>query len=248
MSYEWVGLRNYLNLFKDPRFRQALFQTALYAAVRVVAILGISTGLALLLNQSSLLTRFFKPLTLIPWALSFVVNAVMWQWIYHGSFGVFNAILVGLGLTSEYQSWLSNPNWALPLIAFAGIWKAVPFPALVTLAALKTVPRGLEDAAKVDGANAWQSFIYITIPWIKPTLMVTLVLQTMWSLKTFDIVWTLTQGGPMDKTMLLSIFAYQQSFIFFKYGYGSAAAYLITGLTVVLTLVYFKLLHGLEEE
>lgn len=246
MGYEPVGFRNYLGLFKDIRFQQALGQTVAYTVVQVIAVLVISMGLALLLNQGGFLSKLFKPISLVPWALSFVVNAVMWQWIYHGAFGLFNAVLLGLGLINEYHSWLSDPKWALPLIAFAGIWKAIPFPALVILAALKTVPEELMDAAKVDGADVWARFIHITLPWVRPVLMVVLVLQTMWSLKTFDIVWTLTQGGPMDKTMLLSIFAYQQSFIFFKYGYGSAAAYLISGLTLGLTIAYFKLLRGFE--
>ena len=171
----------------------------------------------------------------------------MWGWIYNGSFGLLNAILTQFGLISDYRVWLADPKMALWVLVFASVWKAVPFAALMMLAALKTVPEDLHDASKVDGANTWQSFLNVTMPWMKPVLLVLLVIETMWSLRAFEIIWVLTQGGPLDRTMVLNVFAYQQSFQFFKFGYGSAVAYLILFLTLILTVVYFQLLKGFED-
>lgn len=247
MMYEYIALQNYLMLFKDVRFRQALGQTVIYSTVRVAAVMGISMVLALILNQAIFGVGLFKRLFLIPWALSSVVNALMWGWIYHGNFGLLNAILLKLGVIDRYHVWLADPKEAMVVIIFASVWKAVPFAALMTLAALKTVPKELMDAAKVDGAGAWARFRNVILPWIKPVTLVLLVIETMWALKTFDIIWVLTKGGPMDKTMVLNIFAYQQAFQFFRFGYGSAAAYLITGLILGLTILYFLSLRGFED-
>lgn len=247
MRYENVGLGNYLDLFGDSRFRQALGQTVVFTVVRVMAVMAISMVLALVLNQATAGAELFKRIFLLPWALSFVVNALMWGWIYHGSYGLLNAILLKLGLISQYHVWLASPREAMAVIIFASVWKAVPFAALMTLAALKTVPRELMDSAKVDGAGVWARFCHVTLPWIKPVMLVLLVIETMWALKTFDVIWILTGGGPMDKTMVLNVFAYQQTWQFFKFGYGSAAAYLVTGIILLLTVTYFKLLHGFED-
>lgn len=247
IGYEYVGLQNYLTLLEDVRFRQALGQTFLFTTLQVSGVVGISLVLALVLNQAVLGVGLFKRLFLLPWALPYVVNALMWGWIYHGNFGVLNAVLLKLGLIDHYHIWLAEPSEAMAVIIFASVWKAVPFAALVFLAALKTVPEELMDAAKVDGAGAGARFWHITLPWIRPVTLVLLVLQTMWSLKTFDLIWVLTEGGPMDKTMVLNVFAYQQSWQFFKFGYGAAASWLITVLILGLTVAYCKLLPSFED-
>lgn len=247
MEQRYAGLENYLNLLRDSRFQLALIQTVIFTVARVTAVMIISLVLALFLNQATFGAELFKRLFLLPWALSFVVNALMWGWIYHGSYGLLNAILLRLGLIDQYHVWLANPHEAMVVIIFASVWKAVPFATLMTLAALKTVPEELMDAAKVDGAGAWARFRHITLPWIKPVTLVLLVIETMWSLKAFDIIWILTKGGPMDRTMILNVFAYQQTWQFFKFGYGSAAAYIVTGIILLLTVAYFKLLHGFED-
>ena len=245
--YEFVGIGNYAELFADTRFRQAFRQTVLFTTVRVIGVMVISMILALLLNRSGKFVELFKRLFLLPWVLSYVVNALMWGWIFHGGYGLLNGVLLKLGLISEYKIWLADPTWALWVLIAASIWKGVPFAGLMSLAALKTVPQELYDAARVDGAGVWSRFRYVTLPWIKPVTVVILVIQTMWSLRTFELIWVLTEGGPVDKTMLLSVFTYQETWRFFRFGYGAAAAYLITGLTLVLTVAYFKLLHGFDD-
>lgn len=243
----WAGLKNYLWLFNNPTFRQVLGQTAVYSTVMVLATMTISLFLALLLNQSVLGVEVAKRVFLIPWAISYTINAALWGWIFNGNFGVLNAILLRLGLIDHYQAWLANPRQALILIILANIWKSVPFASLMILAALKTVKQELLDAAKVDGAGIWDCFWNVTLPCIKPVLSVLLILETMWSLKSFDLIWNLTQGGPTNKTSVLNIFAYQESFQFFKFGTGSASALLIGLLTLVLTILYFQRLQAFQE-
>lgn len=247
INFKWVGLRNYLTILQDVKFRMAFTQTVFYSASQVSGVILIGLAIATLLNRGKGVW-VLKHVFLLPWALSPVINAVIWGWIFNGGYGVLNYILLKAGIISQYHVWLAEPQWALLGIVSATVWKGVPFVALMLLAAMQNVPRELIDAAKVDGANAWEIFRKITLPCIKPTLMVLLVIETMWSLKSFDLVWVLTQGGPVNKTMLLSIFSYQESFRFFKFGTGSASAFVITGLIFLLTLGYIKLLQGFGEE
>ncbi len=244
IQYHFIGLANYLGFFSDARLHQAMGQTIYYSFFRVVGILGIGLTLALLLNRAVPGVGVLKRLFLIPWALSNVVNATAWGWIYHGSYGVLNAVLTGLHLTDKYQVWLAEPGSALLAIVFAEVWKSVPFSALMILAALQGVPRDLEDASKVDGAGVWARFANVTLPCIRPVLLVLLVIETMWALKAFDLIWVLTQGGPLDRTEILNVFAYEQTFRFFNFGYGAAVAYLITVLILGLTAVYVATLRG----
>lgn len=246
-TYDWVGLKNYYVLFTNPLFRQVVGQTVIYATAMVACTMLTSLILALLLNESVFGVELAKRIFLIPWAVSYTVNAVLWSWIFNGNFGVLNAILLKLGLISQYQAWLANPQQALVLIILANVWKSVPFAGLMILAALKTVDQDLVDAAKVDGAGSWACFTNVTLPCIKPILTVLLILETMWSLKSFDLIWVLTQGGPMNRTSVLNIFTYQETFQYFKFGTGSASALLISLATLILTILYFKRLQAFQE-
>ena len=247
VGYTFVGLDYYLKFLTDTRLHMAVIQTVLYCFCVVTGTISISMILALILNQSiggvNLLKRFF----LVPWALSYVVNALMWGWIYHGSYGVLNAVLLKLGLIKDYIIWLGDPVWAMAAIIFADIWKAVPFAALMLLAALKGVSKDLIDAAMMDGASAWARFWNVVLPRIRGVVVVLLVLQTTWALKAFDVIWVLTRGGPVDKTMVLNIFAYQQTFQFFNFGYGSAVGFLVLVLNVGLTILYLSIIRGFDD-
>jgi multiple sugar transport system permease protein len=247
VSYEFTGLSNYLRFLDDARLRQTIGQTLIYTTLRVGGTLLIGLSLAMLLHQVFWGVGLLKRLFLIPWALSYVVNALVWGWIFHGNFGALNAILLALGVIDQYHVWLAEPTTAMLAIVFADIWKAVPFAALMILAALQGVPRDLEDAAKVDGAGPWARFRFIILAWIRPVLLVLLVMETMWAFKAFDLIWVLTKGGPLDTTMVLNVYAYQQTFVFFNFGYGASVAYLITVLILGLTVLYFVALRGFED-
>lgn len=238
-----VGLGNYAKLLKDPRFAPTLTRTLHFTFMRVGLSIVLGLAVALVLNESSFAAKVLKSLFLIPWALSFVVNGLMWRWMFNADYGVINAILSGLGIIDGYRSWLGSTDTALYAVTVADAWKAIPFVALVLLSGLQSIPNDLYEASKVDGAGILQRFRFITLPGLRPVLLVALVIQTMWSIKAFDIIWVVTTGGPMDSTMLLNVYAYQHSFMFLNLGYGSAIAYVITIIILLLTLVYLAVLR-----
>jgi len=246
--YEWVGFQHYLDFLDDARLHQALRQTLIFTAARVIATIVLAMAIALTINEAIPGLRIVRSLFLVPWALSSVVNGLMWGWILNGNFGVANAILEGIGLIDRYRSWLGDPETALPAIIFADIWKAVPFASLMFLAALQHVPKDLHDAAKVDGAGPVNRFRNVTLPAMRPVLLVILIIETMWALKAFDLVWVLTQGGPLDSSLVLNVYAYQQTFQFFNFGYGASIAYFVAVLILGLVAVYVAALRGDRED
>lgn len=246
LEYDFVGLGNYAQMLVDPRFMPTLLRTLEFTVLRVGGAFLVGLAVALLLNESSLAASLLKILFLIPWALSFVLNALMWRWMFNADYGVINDILLRLGLISSSQSWLGDPGTALYALTLADAWKAIPFVALVLLAGLQNIPEERYEAAKVDGAAVLQRFRYITLPALQPVILVALVLQTMWSVKVFATIWVATKGGPMDSTMLLNIYAYQHSFMFINLGYGAALAYVVTAIILILTVCYMAFVR-LEE-
>ncbi|MFB5677141.1 carbohydrate ABC transporter permease [Paenibacillus terreus] len=242
MVYDFVGLGNYAQLLRDARFPAVMSNTMLFTVVKVAATLAIAFGISLTIYFGVWGAGFFKRLFLIPWALSNVVNSLMWQWMYSGDYGIFNEMLLKLGFINEYKMWLVDEHTAMPAILFADIWKSVPYVALLMLAAMQSIPKELHEASKVDGGGSLTAFFHIILPHIKPVIMVLLVIETMWTLRVFDLIWLLTKGGPQDSTMTLNVFAYEQAFRNFNLGYGAAISYCITLLTLVFTLLYMKTL------
>ncbi|HHY46951.1 MAG TPA: sugar ABC transporter permease [Firmicutes bacterium] len=239
----FVGLANYISMFHDPVFLGSLVKTAYYTVATVCLSTGLGLIAALLLNQSFVGKGIFLLTMLVPWAIPKVVNGLMWKWIYDGNYGILNAILMRLGLIHEYQWWfVKSPAVAMTLVILADVWKNVPFAALLLLAALQAVPISLYEAARCDGANAWQQFKHVTIPGIRYTLMMVLILQTMWSLKAFDLIYTLTRGGPGTNTTITYYYVYQQAFDYLNLGYGSALAYFVALVIIIFSAFYVRIL------
>ncbi|HVO02751.1 MAG TPA: sugar ABC transporter permease [Candidatus Cybelea sp.] len=242
VSQSWVGLENFHRLVADGTFRRAVVNTAYFSAVEVVLVVAISLGVAVLLNHPMGRFGFFRILLVVPWAIAPVANAVLWKWILHANYGILNGLLSALGLIKVYHVWLGTPLSALNFLLLVDIWKSVPFVALLMLAGLQRVPNVLYRAAYMDGANAFQSFVYVTLPTIRSVIAVAVILQTIWSLRVFDIVFVLTRGGPADATALLNFLAYRVTFNFLDLGYGSAIANVIFAVTVILAILYVWLL------
>lgn len=234
----FIGLQNYFDLLQDDRFLHSLWVTVLFSLISVIIELILGTAIALVLNEQFAGRGFVRGLIILPWALPSIVNAAMWQWIYNADYGALNALLTQLGLIQHYQIWLGNPTAAFILIILANVWKETPFTALLVMAALQGIPQDLYDAAKADGASAWQRFIYITLRLITPVIMVAGFLQFLWGLQTFELVYIVTSGGPASATELLSLRMYAQTFRSLRFGYGAAIAYL-TGLIVLLPAIYY---------
>lgn len=244
-QHPYTGVHNYTDLARDPDFQAALTRTAYFSVITVLAGVGLALGIAILLSQDFRGRGAARVLLLVPWAVPPVVNGIMWHVIFDGSTGILNALLRGVGLISTNKQWLGTPDSAMNSLIFAELWKLLPFLALLLIAALQGVPRDLYEAARVDGANAWKQFQYITLPNIRSALMFALIVQTMWSIKVFDTIYVLTggSGGPAGGTTTINFFAYLTNFSYLDRGYGAAIAVVIM-LLVIATTIFWLLVLG----
>jgi len=189
----------------------------------------------------------FRIVLIVPWAIAPVANAVLWKWILNANYGVLNAVLVELGVIERNVVWLGTGSRALHALLLVDVWKSVPFIAILFLAGINKIPAMLYRAARLDGANAWQQFWYITLPSLRPTIAVAVILQTLWALRIFDLIYVLTKGGPAGGTVLLNFLAYRTTFNDLDLGYGAAIANVVFALSFLLALTYVWLLRpGLQ--
>lgn len=240
---EFISFQNYAQILKDEAFRTAFQNSIYFTFVEVFFVLIISLALALLLNTPAGRPAFYRVVLLVPWALAPVANAVLWKWIYNANYGILNQLVVGLGWSKTSIVWLGNPFLALNMILLADIWKAVPFITLLLLAGLQNIPRYLYRAALLDGASAWQRFVHITMPGLQTSIVISVVLQSIWALKVFDLIFVLTKGGPADGTVLLNFLAWRVTFNYLNIGYGAAIADVLFAMMLFLALVYIRSLR-----
>lgn len=241
-KFDFIGLGNYADILASDQFWRAMKATLLFSVGSIGLTVLMGTLLALLLNERWPGRGFLRAVTLIPWAIPPVVNGLVWQWLLEGRYGLVNAILLNLGVIDSYQAWLSRPETALPALIVAQVWNHMSFVAIVVLAALQTIPDELYDAAKVDGASIFQRFAFITLPWLSHSLLLVLITQTMIALRTFDIIYVLTGGGPGDATTVLAWLTYVTTFNFTDFGKGNAYAYIIALITMGLSVFYIRML------
>jgi len=239
----FVGLENYRFILTDPLFHQSLRVTFFFVIGAVVIEIILAIGIALLLNREFRGRWLVRMLALLPWAVPAVVNGIMWKWILNPSYGALNGFLYSLGLIDNYIIWLGSPTLALAMVVLADVWKETPFIMLLFLAALQTIPKELYEAARVDGANPVQSFFHVTLPLIRPTLFVAVALRTIWALKSFDLIYTLTAGGPSSGTSVIGYYTYLKSFVSLQLGRGAAVAYIMTFFVLLLVIVYQRVLY-----
>ena len=232
----FVGIENYLFLFSDDRFWNALKNTVYFTAISVSLELIIGLSIAILLQRSFRLKGFVRALVLIPWAIPTVVSAKMWEWIYNTDFGILNYIV------GSKINWLGNPFLALNAAVFMDVWKTTPFVAILLMAGLQVIPHELYQAAKVDGAGRWDTFKTITLPLLKPVILVVLLFRTLDAFRIFDAIYVLTGGGPANTTETLSIYAYKVLFQTLQFGYGSTLSVVVFLCIGCMSVLYIKLL------
>jgi multiple sugar transport system permease protein len=240
-SPEWVGLRNYIDLFKnDDLFWISLRNSAYYVLLSVPASIVIGLGLAVAMNQAIRGIAIFRTMMYIPVLTSAVAVATIWRWIFNSDVGLLNAILDKLGLPSTI-GWLTDPNIAMISLAIMSIWKSVGYFAVILFAALQGVPRTLHEAAALDGAGSWRRFLNITIPMIAPALLFVTVVAVIGSFQVFDQVYLISpNGGPGTSTYVYNLHLYNNAFTFFKMGYASAMAYIMFAILFVITYLQLR--------
>jgi trehalose/maltose transport system permease protein len=232
----FVGFANYAALLADPEWWRSTANTLLLTALAVTLEACLGLGIALVLAARFPGRALLRAAVLVPWAIPTVVSAKMWGWMLHDLYGVINEMLIALGLIAAPIAWTAERDLALFVVVAVDVWKTTPFVALLVLAALEMIPRQLYDAARVDGAGPVVTFWRITLPLIRPALLVAVVFRTLDTLRVFDIVYVLT--GTTADTMTMAIFVRQQLVDFQDVGYGSAAATLVFFIIAVVTAIY----------
>jgi len=204
----FVGLDNFTDELRSQIFLQTVRNSFVYTAVTVVIKLVLGIALAVLMNQSFRLKNFARAALLLPWIVPTALSAIAWLWLFDATFSVFNWAIVRTGLADRGINWLGEGGWAMTAIIIANVWRGTPFFAITILAGLQTVERELLDAAAVDGAGAWQRFWRITLPLVRPVLLIVLLFSIIWTISDFQLVYVLTRGGPTNSTHLFGTLAY----------------------------------------
>jgi multiple sugar transport system permease protein len=243
-SLDGFTFSNYNLLLHSSLWRDALFFTLYYTLVTVVVELILGTCIALVLERLTAGRGWMMALLLIPWSMLTISNALMWNWIFNPSYGALNALLYDLGWIHTYHGWQANPLSALATVVVADVWKLTPFMTLLLLAALQTLPRDLHRAAEIDGANAWQRFWHITLPQLRPAILVVLTLRSLDAFRIFDLIFVMTGGGPADGTKSMSLLIYRTAFQGLQLSYGAALAYLTTAIILVGIVAYMAALRS----
>jgi multiple sugar transport system permease protein len=238
----WVGVNNYIRLFLTPDFWQVIINTLYFTIGTVIPSIVIPLGLAVLLNQSLPLTGLLRTIYFIPSIVSLVAAGLGFRWIFQTD-GAMNGLLANFGI--DKIAWLSDPVWAMPVIILLSVWKQIGFNLVVFLAGLQTIPVSRYEAAELDGANGWQQFLYITLPGIQSTLIFAGITTAIFTLKSFEQVYIITGGGPLNSTNLLVYYIYDRAFAQFDFGYAAAAAMVLLAFTSI--LVYFQLRTSTQE-
>ena len=236
----WVGLQNYKDLFSDSDFIKILLNTFKFSLIYVPGVIVFGILFALLVNQKIKGVRFFRAAYFSPVVTSAVAIGIIWSWILSPKFGLVNYFLNRIFHINP-PSWLGDPNWALPTVAFVQTWKMVGYYMIIFLAGLQNIPVQYYEAARIDGANRRQAFWKITLPLLSPTTFFAFTIAIIDSFRNFEIIYTMTQGGPQMSSTTLVYSVYLYAFVFYRMGYASAMAYVLLMIVAAITLFNFLL-------
>jgi len=237
----WIGAENYARLWSDPAFWNALRNNVLFVVAAVVLELAVGLGMAVVLAQGFPLQRLWVALYLAPYAVSPVVGVITWKYMLEPDVGLVNYARARIGLGS--LGWFTSPWLAFAAVVLIEVWRYAPFVAMVCYPAILSLPPDYFDAARVDGAGPWRTFTRITLPLIRPALLVAVVFRVIFAVRTFDTIWILTKGGPVGATEVLATFLYQQGFRYWELGAAAATAWVMLALTALAAFWYLLTLR-----
>ncbi|OQO94144.1 hypothetical protein B1813_04845 [Saccharomonospora piscinae] len=235
---EFVGLQQYERVFTDGTFGNSAWVTLQFTVISVVLSVGLGLGIALVLNNRTRLSALTKALLILPFAVAPALKGFSWRFMLNPDTGVYDQMVDTILPFADDINWLGDPFWALMVIALTEVWGWAPLIALMLLGGLGSISPEVRDAVRVDGANAWQEFWRVTLPLLRPLLLVVVFLKAVFSVKIFDQVVTTTGGGPGRATETLNFFAYSQGFTFLDIGYASAVSWVIVVVLGVLATLY----------
>lgn len=245
-QYNFIGLQNFRKILVDPNFKNAIKNTVIWMGVAIVVPTTAGLAIALVLHGRAFAGNFFKSLFYLPICLSLAVIGQVWIWIYQPDWGLINVVLRSIGLDQLTLAWLANPDTALISVMVAWCWQQVGLAMVIFLAGLTSIPTELTEAAEIDGASFWQTLRYVVVPLLSPATTVVIALSIINSLKSFDVVYMMTQGGPFHSSDTLAMFMYNESFKKYYMGYGSAIAVVLFLIAMVVIAAYFRQVRALE--
>ncbi len=244
-SSSWT-FANFTRLASDSFFLSALWHTLIYATVALTFEFLLGLGLALLLDRPLRGRGVFRAVLLIPMMLPPVVVGVVWRLMLNPDFGAVNGTLKSVGINTDALTWTASPTLAFASVIAVDIWQWTPFMFLVLLAGLQAIPQEPYEAAMIDGANWWQTFLHVTLPMLRPAMLIALLLRTMDLLRVFDQIFILTEGGPGFATETVSLYIYRSAFRFFDFGYAAAMSFVLLIVTNMISAGYIRLLQKQE--
>ena len=243
---QWVGLKNYDWALNDAGFWNALRRGIVFAGSAILLQIILGIAFALLLDSALPGQRLFRAVAVLPYLLPTLIVALLFRWMLNDPIGIVTVLAQNLGF--GVIDWYSSPALAMGLVVFASVWLWTPFVTVAFLAGLQMVPESLYEAAKVDGASAWQRFWHITLPQLRSVLTIIILLRAIWMFNKFDIIWLLTGGGPLQATEHLPVFAYRKAFELFEVGRGAAVSTISFLILSVAVFIYFRLFPLDEKE
>ncbi len=246
MNHGFVGLENYREIIETGRLQSALIATLLFGGGVVIFQMVAAMIVALALNVKFMGRNIVRSLILIPWAIPTALVGVMWSRFLSATDGYFNATLRLLGLLDGEMNWFLNRGTAILMVVLVDSWKFTSIFVMIFLAGLQAIPTTFYEAALVDGASRVQRFFYLTLPLMKPVILVALIMRTIFVFHAFDLIYILTGGGPGDATRVMAYYTYQESFTFLRHGRGAAVAFILFLMTGIVTVIYIKLLGSSE--
>lgn len=236
----WVGLANFTNMLQDDVFYRAVANTALFTSISIVVQFGLGLLFALFFRKDFPGSGILRSMMLLPWLLPLIVSATVWRWMFDQDSGVINIALGNLGLGSQPVPWLNEGPWALASIIIVNVWVGIPFVMVMLHSGMRGIADELYEATSIDGANRWQQFRFITWPLLRPVSGVVLTLSLIYTLKTFDVIWVLTGGGPANATQTLATYSYVKSFQQFQFGQGAAIGDVLVLISLIFGLIYLR--------
>lgn len=244
---EFVGLKNYIDIFKQGEFWNALFLNCVFTVVCIFFQFVGGFALAMVFKKSGAAFRVMKSLMLIPYIIPVTVNAILWKFFFATNGGFINEILVGLGIMDHGIEWLQHPWTAMFSVIVANIWCGIPFFMILLSTGLANIPMDFYESARIDEATAWQQFVYITVPSVKASIQASLVLGIVYTFRAFELIYVMTGGGPVNGTELLTLYSYKNSFTKFDFSVGSTISNILMFILLIVGVFYIRMMRDDEE-
>lgn len=241
-----IGFKNYISLIKDPDYLMVLRNTFVYTFVCIAAKLVIGLFLAVVLNQKFFGRSVIRTLLLLPWAVSGMVAAMSWKWMYNDTYGIINSLLMQAHIIKEPVLWLSDPKLALLSCIIVNVWRGVPFFFFSILGGLQTIDSQMYEAADIDGAGTLRKFFSVTVPSLKPVIIITSVLSTIWTFNDFENVYLITGGGPIHASSIISTYTYEIAFLQNEMGKAMSVAGSVIPIILLMIIIPMKMMNKEE--